>query len=191
MTCFTKVSYGFLNEWLVMIVDIHVNEQVPKVSPAGVSRYNRPTFNSPNLEADDSMKKLLVFIVTLAVGFVIADTNSYEDQVAERLKPAGNVCIQGQECETATAAASSEPSGPLSGEEVYSSACIACHGSGVLGAPKFGSSEDWAPRIAQGIDVLHDHALNGFNSMPARGGNASLSDEEVFAAIDHMISSAQ
>ncbi len=138
------------------------------------------------------MKKLLVTVATLAVGIAIADTVSYEDQVAERLKPAGNVCIEGQECTTATAAvASAADSGPKSGEQVYTLACAACHGTGVLAAPKLGSAEDWAPRIAKGMDVLRNHAINGFNAMPAKGGNTSLSDEEVYAAIDHMIPSKQ
>lgn len=138
------------------------------------------------------MKKLLVLVATLAVGFVIAESKSYEDQVAERLKPAGNVCVEGQECSTATVAASSAAStGPKSGDEVYSTACAACHASGVLSAPKFGSADDWAPRIAKGADTLYSNAINGINAMPAKGGNSSLSDEEVIAAVEHMIASAQ
>lgn len=138
------------------------------------------------------MKKLLMLVATLAVGFVVAESKGYEDQVAERLKPAGNVCVEGQECATATvAAASAASSGPKSGDEVYSTACAACHASGVLSAPKFGSAEDWAPRIAKGNDTLYSNAINGFNAMPAKGGNSSLSDEEVIAAIEHMIASTQ
>lgn len=138
------------------------------------------------------MKKLLVLVATLAVGFVIAESKSYEDQVAERLKPAGNVCVEGQECTTATVAASSAASsGPKSGDEVYTTACAACHASGVLSAPKFGSAEDWAPRIAKGADTLYSNAINGINAMPAKGGNSSLSDEEVIAAVEHMIASTK
>ena len=138
------------------------------------------------------MKKLLVFSATLAVGFAIADNHSYEDQVAKRLKPAGNVCVEGEECETATAAvAAAEPAGPRSGDAVYNLACVACHGAGVLGAPKYGSADDWAPRIAKGVDVLHEHAVKGFNAMPAKGGNTSLSDEEVYAAVDYMVAASQ
>lgn len=138
------------------------------------------------------MKKLLVLVASLAIGWSIAETQSYEESVAERLKPAGNVCVEGQTCETATAAkSSSESSGPKSGDEVYASACAACHGIGVLGAPKLGSADDWAPRIAQGTETLYTHAINGFNAMPAKGGNGSLSDDEVKAAVDHMIASVQ
>ncbi|WP_196159581.1 cytochrome c5 family protein [Reinekea sp. G2M2-21] len=138
------------------------------------------------------MKKLLVLVATLAVGFAIAESKSYEEQVAERLKPAGNVCVEGQVCETATAAvASSESAGPKSGDEVYTTACAACHGTGALNAPKLADAEAWAPRIAQGVDTLYTHAIAGFNAMPAKGGNASLSDEEVKAAVDHMVASVQ
>ena len=138
------------------------------------------------------MKKLLVLVASLAIGFAIAESKSYEDEVAERLKPAGNVCVEGQPCETATAAvASAASSGPKSGDQVYTLACAACHGLGVPNAPKLGSADDWAPRIAKGTDVLYASALNGFNQMPAKGGNTSLSDEEVQAAVDHMVASAQ
>ena len=55
------------------------------------------------------------------------------------------------------------------------------------GAPKTGDAGDWAPRIAQGKDVLADHAINGFNAMPAKGSCMDCSDDEIIAAIEHMI----
>lgn len=138
------------------------------------------------------MKKLLVIVAMLAVGWAFAETLSYEDQVAERLKPAGNVCVQGQACETATVAASSAASsGPRSGDQVYTAACAACHTTGALNAPMLGDAGAWAPRIAQGNELLYSHAINGINAMPAKGGNASLSDEEVIAAVDHMVAAVQ
>jgi cytochrome c5 len=140
-------------------------------------------------KTDKYMKKLLILITTLTASLVFAEYKSYEDEVAERLAPAGNVCIQGEVCETATATAVAVDTGPKSGDQVYTSACAACHGSGVLNAPKLGSAEDWAPRQAKGLDTLYDHAINGFNTMPARGGNSALSDDEVKAAVDHMLSS--
>lgn len=78
------------------------------------------------------------------------------------------------------------------GAEVWGKNCVVCHGTGNFGAPKITGSRFWAPRIAQGIDVLFDHAINGFVSpsggnMPARGGR-DLSDEQVKAAVRFMIS---
>lgn len=77
------------------------------------------------------------------------------------------------------------------GKKVYGNVCSMCHSAGVAGAPKPGDKPDWGPRIAQGNDVLYKHALEGYNGakgqMPARGGNAALTDDEVKAAVDHMV----
>ena len=72
------------------------------------------------------------------------------------------------------------------GKKVYEASCQACHGGAVPGIPHVGKKEDWAPRIKQGKDTLHKHAIEGFNAMPAKGGNGSLSDDEVKAAVDYM-----
>jgi cytochrome c5 len=62
-----------------------------------------------------------------------------------------------------------------------------CHNSGVAGAPKLGDKEAWAPRIAKGQESLYSVAIKGEGAMPAKGGNAALSDDEVKAAVDHMV----
>ena len=77
-----------------------------------------------------------------------------------------------------------------SGDEVYKAVCSACHSVGLLGSPKFGDKAAWAPRIAQGQDTLVSHAINGIRSMPARGGNPALSDEEVGNAVAYMVAKA-
>ena len=81
------------------------------------------------------------------------------------------------------------------GKKVYGSTCSMCHAAGVAGAPKPGDKADWGPRIAQGNDTLYKHALEGFTGakgmMPARGGGASLTDDEVKAAVDHMVALSQ
>ncbi|MGM0782644.1 MAG: c-type cytochrome [Pseudomonadota bacterium] len=77
------------------------------------------------------------------------------------------------------------------GEAVYNQACMACHMTGAAGAPIKGDADAWAPRIEKGMETLYDHSLNGFNAMPAKGGNASLSDEEVKAAVDFMVENSQ
>lgn len=74
------------------------------------------------------------------------------------------------------------------GKETYEGSCAACHGAGVAGAPKFGDKAVWAPRIATGAPALHASALKGKGIMPAKGGNAALSDADVIAAVDYMIS---
>lgn len=79
----------------------------------------------------------------------------------------------------------------IDGAAVYNQACVACHGAGVAGAPKLGDKADWAPRIAQGKDVLYTHAIQGYQGkkgvMPPRGGSTK-SDDEIRAAVDYMAS---
>jgi cytochrome c5 len=77
------------------------------------------------------------------------------------------------------------------GEKIFGATCQGCHGAGVLGAPKIGDKAAWAPRVAKGQAKLYASALNGFNMMPPRGGNGSLSDGDVKAAVDYMVSKAK
>lgn len=76
------------------------------------------------------------------------------------------------------------------GAKVYSSTCMSCHGTGVMGAPKVGDKAAWAPRLSKGKATLYQHALQGFNAMPAKGGNDALSDADVKAAVDYMVAHA-
>ncbi len=76
------------------------------------------------------------------------------------------------------------------GEQVYGATCLACHGAGVMGAPKFADKAAWQPRIAKGNATLYASAMDGFKTMPAKGGNMMLKDDEVKAAVDYMVSKA-
>ncbi|MCA1977784.1 MAG: c-type cytochrome [Thiobacillus sp.] len=73
------------------------------------------------------------------------------------------------------------------GEKTYKQACMACHATGVAGAPKLGDKAAWAPRIKQGKAALYQAALKGKNAMPAKGGQMSLADADVKAAVDYMV----
>lgn len=80
----------------------------------------------------------------------------------------------------------------LTGQQVYKNVCIACHSPpGVGGAPALGNAEAWTPRIAQGMDTLISHALNGFTGgtgvMPRKGERPDLSDEEIIGAVKYMV----
>lgn len=81
-------------------------------------------------------------------------------------------------------------SGPPNGEKIYNTVCAACHSVGVAGAPKTGNADDWAPRIAQGLDAMVTNAINGKGAMPARGGNPSLSDDAVRHAVVYLANTA-
>lgn len=112
--------------------------------------------------------------------------------VNERLKPVAQVAIAGQD-NSALEEKSEAPAAltEMSGEQLYTQTCSACHASGVLNAPKFGDKALWAPRIAKGMDTLHQHALHGFNNMPAKGGAVTVSDKSVMAAVDYMVSKSK
>jgi cytochrome c5 len=73
------------------------------------------------------------------------------------------------------------------GKKTFDTVCTACHTAGVAGAPKLGDKAAWAPRVAQGKDTLYQSALHGKKAMPAKGGNPSLSDADVKAAVDYMV----
>lgn len=113
-----------------------------------------------------------------------AKSDTFVDKVAEIApQPA-------EKTEAAKEPAKEEPvktaSAGKTGEQVYKGVCSVCHAAALMGAPKFGDKDQWAPRIAQGYDTLVNHAIHGIRMMPAKGGNASLSDDEVGRAVAYM-----
>lgn len=89
-------------------------------------------------------------------------------------------------------AAPSTPSPDLAhGQQIYRQACAFCHDKGVAGAPKVGDVAAWSPRMAQGMDTLYTVALRGKGAMPAKGGNPSLTDADVKAAVDYLVAQAR
>ncbi len=117
--------------------------------------------------------------------------------VNERIAPVAKVAISGQD-NSALAPAKAEAAAPaadLGGEEVYNMACVACHGAGVAGAPKYGDKGAWGARVAKGADTLHKHAIEGFQGqagfMPPKGGRVDLSDKSVMNAVDYMVTAVK
>ena len=98
----------------------------------------------------------------------VEEDPAYAEAVDERIKPAGWVALPGNEPEgAAPAAVVAEAATPvpakLTGEQVYNTACFACHGAGVGGAPKLGDASAWAPRKAKGVATLNQHAHPGLS----------------------------
>jgi cytochrome c5 len=88
-------------------------------------------------------------------------------------------------------AATAPAAGKADGKATYDKTCAVCHATGLAGAPKFGDKAAWAPRIATGLDALHNSALHGKNAMPPKGGNLALTDTDVTAAVDYMAGAAK
>src|SRR5262245_38689238 len=124
-------------------------------------------------------KKLLTLCALLA----LAACSKQEAEPAPTSAPAT--------AQAATVAAAPPAAENVLGKSVFGKTCAMCHAAGVAGAPKPGDKADWGPRIAQGEATLYKHALEGFTGakgmMPARGANTALSDDEVKAAVDHMV----
>lgn len=129
------------------------------------------------------MKKL--FGILLMTAMVSGTAVANDNEVQARIAPVGSTCMQGEECAAAPAPAAA--AGPKSGKDVYTGFCTTCHGAGVMGAPKFGTAADWAPRVAKGKDTLYTHAIGGFNAMPPKGMCAACSDDEIKGAVDYML----
>ena len=112
-------------------------------------------------------------------------TTSEEKSVAEQTDTVTTGAAPVEKEETAKQSSTS-------GKEIYQSTCFACHGLGVAGAPKIGDHAAWEKRVPKGKEVLYTSAIKGIQGetgvMPPKGGNFSLTDEEVKAAVDYMVS---
>jgi cytochrome c5 len=117
----------------------------------------------------------IILVVQLVISKPSADPNALTpESVAARLQPVGHVEF---------AAAGAAAGGARSGEQVVKEVCATCHQAGVAGAPKIGDAAAWGPRIKQGLNALLASAMKGKGAMPPKGGNASLSDDEVARAV--------
>ena len=132
-------------------------------------------------------------------GVFTAETDEYQAEIRERMQPFGEVYLPGDDLAAAAeqAAPTSVPepvATTLTGPQVYNEACIACHGTGLGGAPALTDAEEWTARIEKGTDTLEQHAIEGFTGsagyMPPKGGRLDLSDQEVRDAVEYMVSQA-
>tara|TARA_R110001583_G_scaffold6499_2_gene32833 strand:- start:20408 stop:20836 length:429 start_codon:yes stop_codon:yes gene_type:complete len=110
-----------------------------------------------------------------------------DEAIASRIAPISDVYIDGEIATASTANNSDEPAEPRSGEKVYNTFCVACHGTGAAGAPIKGDAVAWEPRVAQGQETLIKHAIAGFNAMPAKGTCSNCSDDEIASTVKYLI----
>ena len=129
------------------------------------------------------------------------DTSLTDDEVARAVvfmanqaggkfkEPAPKAPAQQPQAQT-TAAATDKP-GAADGKKVYDATCTACHTAGLANAPKPGDKAAWAPRLKQGMDAMVQAAIKGKGAMPPKGGATNLSDAEVRAAVEFMVSQSK
>lgn len=149
---------------------------------------------------------LLLVTFGLIVGSIILHGTLPRDpnpavalQRIERIAPVGAVYAGATGAASQAAATSAAASvaasqvaygGTLDGATIYDNLCTGCHTSGAGGAPKLETAA-WTARIAQGSEVMHKHAIEGYTGaagvMPAKGGNPALTDEQVIASVDWMV----
>jgi len=149
---------------------------------------------------------LFIFARILGGGMTEAHVDAdplLQRDIAGRIRPFGQVAVAGQDNSAlaiappaeAGAAGPAAASLPTNGEETYQAVCTACHGAGIAGAPKSGDKAAWAARIAQGMDTLHRHSIEGYQGkagyMPPKGGRADLPDELIMQAVDYMVDAAR
>jgi len=120
--------------------------------------------------------------IIVLVNSVVADkkpaagsTGLTAEAIAERLQPVGRVELKD----------ASDPASLKTGEQVYAAQCVACHGSGVAGAPKLGDAAAWGPRVKSSYDALLTSALKGKGAMSAQGGG-DFSDVEIGRAVVYL-----
>jgi len=139
------------------------------------------------------VQKLGLAIIMLVSVNAVASGQFTAERIAERVAPAAAPCVEGEDCNTAAPVVVAAPvvAEAPSAKDTYQAKCFACHGTGAAGAPKLGDKAAWATRIAQGIDVLYGHALNGFNAMPPKGTCMDCSDDSIKALVDYMVENSK
>lgn len=117
-----------------------------------------------------------------------------DPEIIERIRPIGTIATPATaQASSATTSATVDATTAVarSGATVYQAACAACHDTGALAAPKLQDKAAWAARLNQGEDGLVQHAIQGFRGMPGRGGCTTCSDEEIKAAVQHVLKQAK
>ena len=157
---------------------------------------------NPDLDDVEVARAVVVMANQSGAKFKEPEVKAAPAQTADAAAPAAAAPAAVAPAAMATAAAAPAAAAAVpaaagstdAGKKLYESACVACHGAGIAGAPKFGDKAAWADRIKQGQNVLYEHAIKGFQGkngmMPPKGGSAA-SDDEVKAAVDYMAAAAK
>ena len=112
---------------------------------------------------------------------------SAEERMVERIGAFGTVCKEGDDCGGAAAVAPVAAAAGRSGSDIYNKYCVACHATGLAGAPKLGVADEWDPRMEKGMDAVLTNTVQGINTMPPMGTCMDCSEDELQTAIDYMM----
>ena len=139
----------------------------------------------------DILETIGVVVGSLAGGIIIitAATTKYDFSQAEEPKIVENNTKEDISPVAQVVVANKSESiadNSISADKIIKANCAMCHAGGLMGAPKIGDASQWAPRIAQGKEMLVNNAIKGIRMMPAKGGNARLTNAEVSAAVISM-----
>lgn len=152
------------------------------------------------------MNKLAIVIAVLLAAFsavsyaasskqvsphALGERSVFSDRAIEqRIRPAGNVCVVGEEC--GVVAEEVVADGPRSGQQVYETACAACHATGAAGAPRKGDAAAWRERLSEkGRGTLVANTVSGIGAMPAMGMCMDCSEDEIAEAVDYILEQSQ
>tara|TARA_R110002072_G_scaffold269868_3_gene429479 strand:- start:19023 stop:19478 length:456 start_codon:yes stop_codon:yes gene_type:complete len=134
--------------------------------------------------------KLGLLILGISVAGTAMSQSVRDQQIAERLAPAGQVCLAGEDCAsgapaaTSTAAASSAA---FDAGATYDQYCAMCHNTGMAGAPRREDADHWTARVAEaGFGTIVNNAINGVNAMPPRGMCATCSDDDIASLVEYL-----
>ncbi|MGL6242624.1 c-type cytochrome [Pseudomonas sp.] len=132
--------------------------------------------------------KMLAAPATVLALWAVSAQAATNDDIAKRLEPVGQVCVTGQECKGMEVAASAGGGDAKTPDSVIAKHCNACHGTGLLGAPKIGDTAAWGERAKKegGLDGLLAKAISGVNAMPPKGTCADCADADLKGAIQKM-----
>jgi cytochrome c5 len=133
---------------------------------------------------------LILLTINVITGGIDVDPDSpamSDEAVAKRLNPGSEAPKKaGGGAAASVAVANANP-----GESLYNKVCQTCHNAGIGGAPKFGDKAAWGERLKQGKETLYKSVINGKNLMPARGGAAGATDDDIKASVDYILSKVQ
>ncbi len=163
-------------------------EESAMEQPAGAMMEGAPTEETMQPEAPMGEEPAMETAPEAANGMTEEAAPQTDEAAPATDEPAADITSESEQANAPMQVAQAEGD---RGKQVYDMTCFACHAQGIAGAPKIGDKAAWEQRIAQGMDTMVSHAINGFQGssgvMPPKGGRMDLSDADVQAAVAYMV----